>query len=103
MENTNFSQNLINAINPYLVPLRRYAHGAVSDLGTVPLDTGRLCVRRQERPHGGHDLRLHPHHRGFQLREVENVAQQYNIKIIIIIISIYHIQLLMSLAMSMQI
>ena len=54
--------------------LCRYAHGAVPDLGAVPLDIGRLCVRRQERAHGGHDLRLHSHHRGFQLREVDYVA-----------------------------
>ena len=76
----------------------RHAHGAVPDLGSVPLDTRRLCVRRQERAHGGHDLRLHPHHRGFQLREVDNVAQQYDSMVIIIITTIF-----MSLAMSLQI
>ena len=58
----------------HIRPLCRYAHGAVPDLGAVPLDIGRLCVRRQERAHGGHDLRLHSHHRGFQLREVDYVA-----------------------------
>ena len=78
----------------------RYAHGAVPDLGAVPLDTRRLCVRRQERAHGGHDLRLHPYNRGFQLREVDNVAQhqQYVSMIIIIITTIF-----MSLAMSLKI
>ena len=80
----------------------RHAHGAVPDLGAVPLDTRRLCVRRQERPHGGHDLRLHSHHRGFQLREVDNVAQhqQYDSMIIIIIIIT---TIFMSLAMSLKI
>ena len=82
----------------------RYAHGAVPDLGAVPLDTGRLRVRRQERAHGGHDLRLHPHNRGFQLREVDNVAQhQQYVSMIIIIIIIITTILFMSLAMSLKI
>ena len=46
------------------------AVGWMAVSGTIPLDIRRPRLRRQDRCHRGHHLRLHPHNCGFQRREV---------------------------------